>query len=212
MEEGDSHLRLVNLENIGVSQMMSTIRIKTSAKNSILTVKRSKTNKMGLKTALKASSSQIIQTQAAKRKSHVDNLKTELIKQVRWQKEWVTTSEHQFQRRLQQRQHSKVYNRARQARNLTIVSQSLHSQQKLGIHQRIQIKQIKIHSWFCPILENTDVHISLQLQMVTESMANWCLSMSRPFWPRRLSKASSIHLTRQKSISELLTQQKLKSN
>lgn len=99
MEEGDNPLLLGNQESIGVSPMILIIQIKTSAKNSILTVKLFKINKTDPKIVLKASFNQIILALPVNLKNHVVNPKTDLIKQVLWQKEWDTMSELQFQKR-----------------------------------------------------------------------------------------------------------------
>jgi len=144
MEEEDSHLRLDNLESIGMNQL-KTIK-KILEKNNILMDKLFKINKMDQKIASRESSNLIIQVQEGRLRNLEDNLKIELIKQVLLPKEWDITSEPQFQKRLPQQQHNKASSPAKPARNSTTALPNLPSQQKQVIHQRILIRPTKILS------------------------------------------------------------------
>ena len=62
-------------------------------------------------------------------------------------------------------------------KSLIIVSLSLHSLPRQGIHPRIQTKQTKIASWYFLIWGNTGELIFLPWPMAMEWMESWSLNM-----------------------------------
>jgi hypothetical protein len=89
--------------------------------------------------------------------------------------------EHQYLKKSPPLRRIQVCSHAKQAKNSTTALLNLHSLQKLVIHQKIQIKLIKIRFWCSPTSENTAELIFSQLQMDMGLMANWFRSMLKQF-------------------------------
>jgi hypothetical protein len=133
MVEEDSHLRLDNLENIGMNQL-KIIR-KILEKNNIPMGKLFKINKMEMKKIKRENSNQINH----RLKNQEDNLKIEMISL----KEWDITSELLFPKKLLLQQHNKVSNQDKPARNSTTALPNLLLLQRQDILQRTQTRPIK---------------------------------------------------------------------